>query len=172
MNPIATQQIAHDNALVTPEKRLKIERCNARIEFSKPLKGETYQVTLDALKLSLCYPAFQITSELDKKKCRVDTELFHEILRICPRLPNQDFVELPSEDDLLSYIKELGYSGNCEILSTIRTDQMHQPWRTFVVVVNKCISGKLTGLDRLKESRAQVLWAMYNQQNVDYVALL
>ncbi|GJX63017.1 hypothetical protein Tco_0295917 [Tanacetum coccineum] len=143
---------------------------------------ETYQVTLEALKLSPCYPAFQITAEvpeiymhqfwntiknirktdaydfkLDKKKCRVDTEVFREILQICPRLPNQDFMELPSEDDLLSFIKELGYSGNCEMLSAIRTDQMHQPRRTFAAVINRCISGKSTGIDRLRESRAQVL---------------
>ncbi|GKF40359.1 hypothetical protein Tco_0120420, partial [Tanacetum coccineum] len=82
-----------------------IERCNARIEFSKPQKEETYQVTLDALKLSPCYPAILITADvpeiymhqfwntikkigdsdaynfrLDKKKCRVDTEVFCEIL--------------------------------------------------------------------------------------------
>ncbi|GJR47495.1 hypothetical protein Tco_1315598 [Tanacetum coccineum] len=177
MNPVATQQIARDNPLVTPEKRLKIERCNARIEFSKPLKEETYQVTFDALKLSLCYPAFQITAKvpeiymhqfcntikkigktdaydfkLDKKKCRVDTKVFREILHICPRLPNQYFVELPSEDDLLSLIKELGYSGNCKMLSTIRTDQMHQPWRTFADVINRCIFGKSTGFDRIRES--------------------
>ncbi|GJW53912.1 hypothetical protein Tco_0097997 [Tanacetum coccineum] len=156
MNPIATQQAALDNALVPSEKRLKIERCNARIAFTKPQKEETYQVTLEALKLSPCYLAFQITADvleiymhqfwntikkirktdaydfkLDKKKCRVDTEVFREIFQICPRLPNQDFVELHSEDDLLSFIMELGYSGNCEMLSTIRTDQMHQPWRTF-----------------------------------------
>nr|GEU47389.1 hypothetical protein [Tanacetum cinerariifolium] len=99
MNHIAPQQAALDNALVPSEKRLKIERCNARIAFSKPQKEETYQVTLDALKLSPCYPAFQITAEvleiymhqfwntfkkigktdgynfkLDKKKYRVDTE--------------------------------------------------------------------------------------------------
>ncbi|GJR95433.1 hypothetical protein Tco_0267607 [Tanacetum coccineum] len=171
MNPIASQQAALDNSLVTPEKRLKIKRCNARIAFTKLQKEETYQVTLDALKLSLCYPAFQITAEvpeiymhqfwntikkiektdaydfkLDKKKCQVDIEVFREILQICPRLPNQDFVELPSKDDLLSFIKELGYSG-------------------------KCLFGKSTGLDRLKESRAQILWAMYNQKNIDYVAL-
>nr|GEW52368.1 hypothetical protein [Tanacetum cinerariifolium] len=74
--------------------------------------------------------------KMDKKKCRVDTEVFCEILHICPRPPNQDFVELPLEEDLLTFIKELGYSG------------------------------------KLKESRAQILWAMYNQMNVDYVALL
>ncbi|GKD92818.1 hypothetical protein Tco_1372655, partial [Tanacetum coccineum] len=136
---------ALDNSLVAPEKRLKIKRCNTRIAFTKPQKEETYKVTLEALKLSPCYPAFQITAEvpkiymhqfwntikkiektdaydfkLDKKQCRVDTEVFREILQICPRLPNQDFVELPFEDDLLSFIKELGYSGNCEMLSAIQ----------------------------------------------------
>nr|GEZ66666.1 hypothetical protein [Tanacetum cinerariifolium] len=82
---------------------------------------------------------------MDKKKCRVNTEVFREILQICPRLPNQDFVELPLEEDLLTFIKEL---------------------------VTLCIFGKTTGLDRLRESRAQIMWAMYNKMNVDYVALL
>ncbi|GKC69813.1 hypothetical protein Tco_1115696 [Tanacetum coccineum] len=154
MNPVVTQQVALDNALVAPEKRLKIEKCNARIKFSKPHREETYEVTLEALKLSSCYPAFQITA------------------KIFPKLPNQEFGDLPSEDDLVSYIKELGYSSKCEMLSAIHTDQMHQPWRTFVAFINRCISGKTTRLDRLRESRAQILWGMYNQKNVDYVALL
>ncbi|GKD00766.1 hypothetical protein Tco_1171040 [Tanacetum coccineum] len=168
VSPIASQQAALDNSLVPPEKRLKIERCNARIAFTMPQKQETYQVTLEALKLSPCYPAFQISAEvpkiymhqfwntinkignkdaynfkMDKKKCRVDTKVF-----------------------------QLGYSGNYEMLSAIRTNQMHQPWRTFVAVINRCIFGKSTGLDRLRESQAQILWAMYNLKNVDYVALL
>ncbi|GJR83499.1 hypothetical protein Tco_0154284 [Tanacetum coccineum] len=172
MNTIATQKVALDNSLVAPEKRLKIEKCNARIAFSKPQREETYQVTLESLKLSPCYLAFQITTEvleiymhqfwnainkignsdaynfkLDKKKCRVDTEVFREILHICPILPNQEFVERPLEEDLVSFIKELGYFG-------------------------KCISGKTTALDRLRESPAQILWGMYNKKNVDYVAML
>ncbi|GJY79931.1 hypothetical protein Tco_0492682 [Tanacetum coccineum] len=179
INPVAAKQVALDNDLVPPEKRLKIKKCNARIEFSKPQREETYQVTLDALKLSPCYPAFQITAEvpevymhqfwntiqkikdihayrfkLDKKKCRTDTEVFHEILQICPRLLNQDFVEPPSEDELVTFIQELGYSGKCDMLSAIHTDQMHQPWRTFAAIINRCIFGKTTGLNRFKESRA------------------
>ncbi|GKE63264.1 hypothetical protein Tco_1513631, partial [Tanacetum coccineum] len=132
MNLIATQQVSLDNALVPYEKRLKIERCNARISFSKPQKEETYQVTLEALKLSPCYLAFVITAE------------------ICPRILNQDFVTSPSEEDLVTFIQELGYSGRC----------------------NMCISRKTTGLDRLKESRAQILLGMYNNKTVAYVALL
>nr|GFA18416.1 hypothetical protein [Tanacetum cinerariifolium] len=35
-----------------------------------------------------------------------------------------------------------------------------------------CISVKTTGLDRLRESRAQILWGMYNKKNVDYYEAL
>nr|GEY27957.1 reverse transcriptase domain-containing protein [Tanacetum cinerariifolium] len=44
--------------------------------------------------------------------------------------------------------------------------------KTFAAVINKCIFGKTTRLERLNESQAQILWAMHNQMNVDYVALL
>ncbi|GKE21277.1 hypothetical protein Tco_1432789 [Tanacetum coccineum] len=36
----------------------------------------------------------------------------------------------------------------------------------------KSISAKTTGLDRLRESRAHILWGMYNKKNADFVALL
>nr|GEW84862.1 hypothetical protein [Tanacetum cinerariifolium] len=42
------------------------------------------------------------------------------------------FMELPSEKDVLTLIMELGYSGKSDMLSTIQSDQMHQPCRTFV----------------------------------------
>ncbi|GKA15636.1 putative ribonuclease H-like domain-containing protein [Tanacetum coccineum] len=129
MNPVATQQVALDNSLVPSKKRLKIERCNARIAFNKPQREETYQVTLEAFKLSPCYPAFQITVEvpeiymhqfwttikkiensdaynfkLEKKEFRVDTEVFREILQICPRILNQYFIAPPSEEELVTFI--------------------------------------------------------------------
>ncbi|GKF29850.1 hypothetical protein Tco_0096192, partial [Tanacetum coccineum] len=62
MNPTASSQTALDNALVPPKARLKISECNRRIELSKPQREATYQVTLDALNLSTCYPAFLITT--------------------------------------------------------------------------------------------------------------
>ncbi|GJX77851.1 hypothetical protein Tco_0324662 [Tanacetum coccineum] len=147
MNPVAAQQVAFDNALVAPKKRLRIKKCNARIEFSKPQRETTYQVTLDALKLSPCYLAFLITTEVPK---------------ICPRLPNQDFVEPPPEEEMVPFNKELGYTGKCDMLSEIHIDHIHQPWRTFAAIINKCIFGKSTGLDSLRPSRAQILWGMFN----------
>ncbi|GJV67357.1 hypothetical protein Tco_1482866 [Tanacetum coccineum] len=153
MNLVAIQQVALDNSLVAPKKRLKIEKCDARIAFSKPQREETYQVTLEDLKLSPCYPAFLITAE-------VLGIYMHQFWNTITKIRDTDaykFVALPSEEELLSFIKELGYSGKCNMLSDIHTDQMHQPWRTFAAIINRCISGKTTGLDRLGESRAQIL---------------
>ncbi|GJV58184.1 hypothetical protein Tco_1459189 [Tanacetum coccineum] len=139
MSSITAQQAKLDLELVPKEKRLEIGKCNERLNPGKIQREPTFQVVLDALALTPCYSAFLITAD------------------ICPRLPNQEFDDLPSEDDLVSFIKELDYSGNYEMLFAIRTDQMHQPWRTFVAVINRCISGKSTGLDMLRESRAQIL---------------
>ncbi|GJY96867.1 hypothetical protein Tco_0513777 [Tanacetum coccineum] len=49
---------------------------------------------------------------------------------------------------------------------------MHQPWRTFAASINWCISGKSTGLDKLRALRVQILWVIYHKLDVDFVALL
>ncbi|GKD51713.1 hypothetical protein Tco_1280689 [Tanacetum coccineum] len=183
MNPAAVIQITLDNALIPLEARLKIGECNRRIELSKPQREATYQVTLDALKLSPCYPAFLITAgvpeiymnqfwntftkvkdtssyqfKLDNKRFRVNVEVFRDILQICLKLPDQPFDIPPSTDEeIVSIIYELGYIGNIENLPKLVVDYMHQPWRTFAAIINRCIFGKTTGLDKLRLSRAQIL---------------
>ncbi|GJY18650.1 hypothetical protein Tco_0390141 [Tanacetum coccineum] len=87
--------------------------------------------------------------KLDKKKCRVDTEVFREILQICPRILNQDFIAPPSEEDLVTFIQELGYSGRCNMLSANHTDQMHQPWRTFAAIISRVLPRKQGSIRKL-----------------------
>nr|GEV88430.1 retrovirus-related Pol polyprotein from transposon TNT 1-94 [Tanacetum cinerariifolium] len=88
---------------------------------------------------------------------RIEYQLVDIFTKLLPRerfnfliekLEMRKFDDIPSEDDLVLFIKELGYSSNYEMLSAIRTDQMHQPWRTFTAVINSCIFRKSTGLDR------------------------
>ncbi|GJV44735.1 hypothetical protein Tco_1429271 [Tanacetum coccineum] len=148
MNPVATQHVALDNSVVAPEKRLKLKN------------------------LSPCYPAFLITAEvpgvymhqfwntiqkikdtdayrfkLDKKKFRVDTEVFREILQIFPRLHNQEFVKPPSEEELVTFIQELGYSGKLPVSKLKTRDNKYHakkermPYPRFTkVIINHFIS--------------------------------
>ncbi|GJX64690.1 hypothetical protein Tco_0299033 [Tanacetum coccineum] len=39
---------------------------------------------------------------------------------------------------------------NIETLPELVVDHMHQPWRTFAAVINRCLSGKTTRLDNLR----------------------
>ncbi|GJS18998.1 hypothetical protein Tco_0413470 [Tanacetum coccineum] len=48
---------------------------------------------------------------------------------ICPIILNQDFVAPPSEEDLVTFIQELGYSGRCTSLETISAIEVLWEWR-------------------------------------------
>ncbi|GJY08355.1 hypothetical protein Tco_0375409 [Tanacetum coccineum] len=136
---VALHLVALDNALVAPMDRVKIGKCNMRINPTKKQKEATYQVIMDTLSLSPCYNAFTITVDvseiymqqfwftiskikdtssyhfkLDKKKFIIGVEVFHDVLQICPRLLNQEFVEPPSHDEMVTFIKSLGYKGALE----------------------------------------------------------
>ncbi|GJR80604.1 hypothetical protein Tco_0151389 [Tanacetum coccineum] len=151
---------------------------------------------MDALALTPCYSAFLTTVDVPevymhqfwdsihkndtsyrfrmdkKKKFSLNLETFIDIFQICPRVHGQDFDELPTDDVIVSFFKELGHTREIKSITDVVVDQMHQPWRTFATIINKSLSGKTSGLDKLCLSRAQILWEMYYKKNVDYVELL
>ncbi|GKB29805.1 hypothetical protein Tco_0869206 [Tanacetum coccineum] len=97
---------------------------------------------------------------------------FRDMLQICPRLPGQKFKDPPFEEEILSFIRDLGHTGEIKVLTDVNVNHMHQPWRSFAAIINRRLSGKTNGLDRLRLSRAQIIWGMYHKKNVDYVYLL
>ncbi|GJY35560.1 hypothetical protein Tco_0420938 [Tanacetum coccineum] len=141
-------------------------------------KEETFQVVLDALSLTPCYPTFLITADvpevymhqfwnciykhddfyrfkLDKKKrFKLTLEVFRDIFQICPRIPGHNFDALLSEEDTLSLLRDLGHTRVINSLNDVVIDQMHQPWRTFTALINRSLSRKTSGLDKLHLSRA------------------
>ncbi|GKB97680.1 hypothetical protein Tco_0983817 [Tanacetum coccineum] len=114
------QQIELDNALVAPENRCIIGKCNKRINPEMKPKEPTYQVVLDALALTTCYPTFLIIIEV----------------------PGQEFDEPTTEEEALSFIHELGHSGEIKYITDVIVDHLHQPWRTFASIINKYLCGK------------------------------
>ncbi|GJX33199.1 retrovirus-related pol polyprotein from transposon TNT 1-94 [Tanacetum coccineum] len=104
MTSITAQQTKLDLELVPKENRLDIGKCNGRIPRGLKPKEETFQVVLDALALTPCYPAFLITADVPEV--------------ICPRVPGRDFDALPSEEDTISFVYEISSKGkpNLEIL--------------------------------------------------------
>ncbi|GJY50870.1 hypothetical protein Tco_0441717 [Tanacetum coccineum] len=184
-----------DDELVAPADRLKIRKINLRLRLTLKSKEPTLQVVLDALKLTPFDNAFEISVDvpeiymqefwvivsrhhsllrfkLNGKSHTVNVENFKDMLKIFPKLPGQKFEEPPLEEDILSFIRDLGHTGEIKFLSDVNVNHMHQPWRSFAAIINKCLSGKTTALESLRLSRAQILWGMYHNKKVDYVYLL
>ncbi|GJS55365.1 hypothetical protein Tco_0628727 [Tanacetum coccineum] len=178
-----------------PANRLQIGKCNLRLNSTLKSKEPTLQVVLDTLKLTSFYKAFEITADVPEiymqefwvtasrhhsslrfkmngKSHTVNVDNFRDMLQICPKLPGQKFEDPPFEEEILSFIRDLGHTGEIKVLSDVNVNHMHQPWRSFAAIINKCLSGKTTALESLRLSRAQILWGMYHNKNVDYVYLL
>ncbi|GJR36763.1 hypothetical protein Tco_1212447 [Tanacetum coccineum] len=134
MTSITAQQTKLDLKLVPKENRFDIGKCNGKIPRGLKPKEETFQVVLDALELTPCYPAFLITADVPE---------------ICLRVPRRNFDALPSKEDTISFLRDLGHTGVINSLNDVVIDQMHQPWRTFAAIINRSQSGKISGLDKL-----------------------
>nr|GEZ98203.1 hypothetical protein [Tanacetum cinerariifolium] len=149
-----------------------------RITPAKSQKEPPYQVVLDSHTLSPLYPAFLITDESpkiymhqfwhtitkiknsssyrfkhDKKMYTLNLEVFQEVLQVCLRLLNQVFDTPHSDEEIVTFIKELGHKGDTKSVTEVVVDQMHQPWITFATIINKCLSGKTLGLDKIRLPR-------------------
>nr|GEV52453.1 copia protein [Tanacetum cinerariifolium] len=172
MDMTIDQQVALDEALVPHASRLRIEKRNFRLRSDITSKESTLQVVYDVLRLTPFYKAFLVTADMNNKKCIVNLEYFREMLYICPRLPNQTFDELPFKEEILAFLRYIGHNGEIKKITDVNINKLHQPWRPFAVVINKCLSGKSTGYNSLRLSQAQILWRMYHKKNVDFAYIL
>ncbi|GJS46561.1 hypothetical protein Tco_0596682 [Tanacetum coccineum] len=142
------QQIALDNALVAPKNRHVIGKCNMRIIPRMGPKEPTYQVVLDALALTTCYHAFLITAEVPV------IYIHQKILNICPRIPGQEFDEPPSEEEALSFIRELGHSGEIKYI----TDGMHYKKNLdFIALIWEDLAYQIDNKDSMKQDKIKFM---------------
>nr|GEY67451.1 hypothetical protein [Tanacetum cinerariifolium] len=164
-----------DMATLGPRNVLRIGKSNFRLRSDLKSKDSTLQLMYDVLKLTPFYKAFLVTSDvpeiymqefwttttvhhhsihfkMNNKKRIVNLEYFREMLQISPRIPNQQFDELPFEEEILAFLRELGHSREIKMITDVNINKLHQPWRSFAAVINKCLSGKSTEHKDAKKS--------------------
>nr|GEY66500.1 hypothetical protein [Tanacetum cinerariifolium] len=189
------QQVALDEALVPSAQRLRIGRSNFRLPSDIQSKEPTLQVVYDVLRNSPFFRAFLVTADvpkiymqefwataklhqhsirfkMDTKKHVLDLEAFREMLHISPRIPGQSFADLPFEEEILEFLRFLRHSTQIKTLTDVNVNKLYQPWRSFAAVINKCLTGKSSGIDSLRISQTQNLWGLYNRSNIDYAYLI
>ncbi|GKC40881.1 hypothetical protein Tco_1053265 [Tanacetum coccineum] len=98
MSSITAQQGKLNLKLVPKEKRLDIGKCNGRLNPGKIQRESTFQVVLDALALTPCYSAFLITADVPE---------------------GQDVDALPTNEEIMSFSRELGHTGEINSLNDV-----------------------------------------------------
>ncbi|GKD26535.1 hypothetical protein Tco_1232749 [Tanacetum coccineum] len=124
------QQIALDDVLVALANRLKIGKSNIRLSSDLNCKEATLQVVYDVLKLTPFYKAFQIIADVP------------EIYMQAFWATDTQFEELPFEEEILTFLRDLGHSGEIkedfvyqvENKNVKRNNEMYYPRFTKVIV--------------------------------------
>nr|GFC49404.1 hypothetical protein [Tanacetum cinerariifolium] len=57
-------------------------------------------------------------------------------------------------------------------LTDVNVNKLYKPWRSFASVINKCLTGKSSGVDSFRLSQAQMLWGFYHRINIDFAYLI
>nr|GEW52130.1 hypothetical protein [Tanacetum cinerariifolium] len=104
------QQQALDDALVPREQRLRIGNSNYKLSTTFKPKEPTFQATITFQKHNIKF-------KMNKKSYSFDLETFKDMFQICPKVPDQKFMDPPFEEEILAFMCDLGYPGNIKTLS-------------------------------------------------------
>nr|GEZ95227.1 hypothetical protein [Tanacetum cinerariifolium] len=186
------QQVALDEALVPSTQRLRIEISYFRLPSDIQSKESTLQVVYDVLRNSPFFRAFQVTTDvpeiymqefwataklhhnsirfkMDTKKSVLDLEAFIEMLHISPRIPSQTFAKMPFEEEIREFLRNLGHSDDIRHLTDVNVNKLYQAWRSFASVINKCLTGKSSGIDNVPsdDSEEELSWNSFDDEKGD-----
>nr|GEY17845.1 monodehydroascorbate reductase [Tanacetum cinerariifolium] len=170
--PTMAPPVRTDDQILPHIRWIPIGKSNCYLDLEKSQSNPIYKIAVDVLKNTNFFRAFTASSNLpsiyiqqfwdtilyDKKagcyKCQLDEqwfdltkETFREALQITPVNRNQAFADPPSINGLIDFVNQLGYPKLVINLSTVVTNDMFQPWRALLTIINLCLTGKTSGFE-------------------------
>nr|GEU94700.1 retrovirus-related Pol polyprotein from transposon TNT 1-94 [Tanacetum cinerariifolium] len=110
--------------------------------------------------------------QLDETRFVLDTNLLRDALEITPIDQAYHFVSPPSGDAIMNFVNQLGYTEVIHFMSRMAVNNLYQPWRAILSMINQCLTGKTSGHDRPRYPVLQMFWGIFMSTNVDYAELL
>nr|GEZ40997.1 hypothetical protein [Tanacetum cinerariifolium] len=95
--------------------------------------------------------------QLDENWFKLDANLLREALEITLVDQAHQFVSPPSGDAIMDFVNRLGYLGEIHFVSRMAVNNLYQPWRVILSMINQCLTGKTYGFDRPRYPVLQML---------------
>ncbi|GJX70800.1 putative reverse transcriptase domain-containing protein [Tanacetum coccineum] len=80
---------------------------------------------------------------LDDQRFQVDAELLRDALHITPKDHDHPFVKQPPHDNIVSFIKNLGYPGSLEQVSKMQINSMRERSNIWMAILKEMMSDKI-----------------------------
>ncbi|GJV36026.1 hypothetical protein Tco_1408503 [Tanacetum coccineum] len=78
----------------------------------------------------------------------LDANLIREALEITPIDQADQFMSPPLGDAIMDFVNQLGYPGEIHFVSRMAVNNLYQPWRPILSMINQCPTSKTSGFDR------------------------
>ncbi|GKE02937.1 hypothetical protein Tco_1390920, partial [Tanacetum coccineum] len=140
------QQKLQDAALVPVNEQVKISISNLRIALEKIQPDVIFKQFWYAITYELSTQKFYFT--MGDQVIEVNEDLPHNALNITLKDFEHPFTPLAPEKDIIKFVSQLRCATPFKIISALRVNEIHLPWRTFMTMINWCLIGKGSGYDR------------------------
>nr|GFC63609.1 hypothetical protein [Tanacetum cinerariifolium] len=94
-----------------------IEQQTALDESLVPVHRDVPEIYMQEFWATAKFHHNSIRFKIDTRKSVLDLEAFREMLHISPRIPNQPFADLPTEEEVLDFLRVLGHSHDIRYLT-------------------------------------------------------
>ncbi|GJW83778.1 monodehydroascorbate reductase [Tanacetum coccineum] len=182
-----------DDQILPRIRWVPIGKRNCYLDVERSQSNPIYKIVVDILKHTNFFRAFTASSTIpsiyihqfwdtvryDNKtgnyNCQLDEQWFdltkdtiRDALQITPVDTNNAFYSPPTPDGLIKFVNDLGYLKVVRHLSDVVTNDMFQPWRALITIINLCLTGKTSGFKRPRAPMLQILWGIVNRARIDY----
>ncbi|GJW74260.1 hypothetical protein Tco_0133630 [Tanacetum coccineum] len=110
--------------------------------------------------------------QLDELWFNLNANLLCDALGITPKDSAHPFVPPLDGDLIIDFVNNLGYLEELHFVSKMHVNNLYQPWRTILSMINQCLTCKTSGGDKSRHPVLQMLWDVVTRTNVDYAELI
>ncbi|GJR58421.1 hypothetical protein Tco_1500583 [Tanacetum coccineum] len=182
-----------DDQILPLRKWVPVGKSNYVLDVLKSQRNPIFKVAVAILKNTNFFRAFTASSsipaiyiqqfwdtmrydsttgiyscQLDEQWFNLHKDILRDALQITPINDNNPFVAPPSSDAVIEYVNTLGYPCMLKNVSAMSVNDLYQPWRAILSMINMCLTGKTAGHDRPRHPVLQILWGIIHRSNIDY----
>ncbi|GKB34120.1 hypothetical protein Tco_0879062 [Tanacetum coccineum] len=110
--------------------------------------------------------------QLDEQWFTLNADLLCKALEITPVDSAHPFESPLVGEQVMDFVNKLGYLEEIHFVSKMHVNNLYQPWRAIMSLINQCLTGKTSGNDKPRHPFLQMLWGIVTRSNVDYAELL